>query len=251
MISSSGGTGAMIDQRTTHMNKKLATAGVTLGLLAGGAAGFALGTPGSSSAAQSTEATTTVATSGSTTSGTTATDRGADHAARLQEVLGSLVTDGTLTQAQLDAVIAELETAGPMGGPGGGRHGGGVRIGLDAAATALGITADELRTELEAGKTIAEVATTKGVDIQTVIDAVVADIKTHLDEEVAEGDLTQAEADTRLADATTRVTDMVDNVRPAGGPGMGGHRGGMGHHGPDDADDDTTDSNATTTTTIG
>src|SRR4051794_17858614 len=41
---------------------------------------------------------------------------------------------------------------------------------LDAAATALGITTDELKTELESGKTIAQVASDKGVDVQTVID---------------------------------------------------------------------------------
>src|SRR3954447_26598046 len=52
-------------------------------------------------------------------------------------------------------------------------HGGGVD--LETAATALGITPDELRTELEAGKTIAQVAGEKGVDVQTVIDALVAD----------------------------------------------------------------------------
>ena len=44
---------------------------------------------------------------------------------------------------------------------------------LDAAATAIGISVDELRTELESGKTIADVAKAHNVDVNTVIDAMV------------------------------------------------------------------------------
>ena len=88
---------------------------------------------------------------------------------------------------------------------------------------ALGITADELRTALEGGQTIAEVAAEKGVDVQTVIDAMVAEAKTHLDEEVAAGEHTQEEADQKLADVTERITDSVNNGMPARGDhGPGG-----------------------------
>ena len=56
--------------------------------------------------------------------------------------------------------------------------------GLEAAATAIGITEDELRTELEAGKSIAEVAAAHDVDVDTVIDAMVTeatdDIREHI-----------------------------------------------------------------------
>lgn len=79
------------------------------------------------------------------------------------------------------------------GRPGMGHGGRGVRIGIDAAATTLGITNDELRTELESGKTIAEVASDKGVNVQTVIDAMVAAETAHI---------------------TERVTDAVNGVRP-------------------------------------
>lgn len=44
---------------------------------------------------------------------------------------------------------------------------------LDAAATAIGISVDDLRTELESGKTIADVAKANNVDVNTVIDAMV------------------------------------------------------------------------------
>jgi len=68
--------------------------------------------------------------------------------------------------------------------------------GLDAAATAIGITADELKTELQSGKTIAEVAAAHNVDVDTVIDAMV----------------TEATADIR-----EHITDFVNNGRPERG----------------------------------
>lgn len=219
------------------MNKKIAALGLTLGLAGGAAAGFAFaGGPSLSLAATSTETSTDATTS-------TSDDHAAEHAARLTEVLQPLVEDGTLTQAQLDAVVATLQDAGPMGG---GRHGGGGRgANLEAAATALGTTVEELRTELQAGSTLAEVATAAGVDVQTVIDAIVAERTEHITARVADGTLTQAEADAKLAELPARVTEMVNSELPAGGRGG---RGGMGHRGGDATADATTD-DATTDTT--
>ena len=155
------------------------------------------------------------------------------------------VASGEHTQAEADAKLAEFKTRvtdmvnnvrpahGPEGrGPGGPK--------LEAVAKVLGVTAEELKTEL-ATKSLADVAKAKGVDITKVTDALVAEFKAHLDEEVASGEHTQAEADAKLAEFKTRVTDMVNNVRPAGapegrGPGGPGRGPGMGHgmgHGPD------------------
>jgi hypothetical protein len=100
------------------------------------------------------------------------------------------------------------------------------------AATALGMTEAELRTELDAGKSIAQVAEAKNVDLQVVIDALVAKQQAHIAEHVAEGKLTQAQADAKLVDLEKRVTKMV-NATPfpmKGGPGgKGGHGGKLGH----------------------
>jgi len=121
---------------------------------------------------------------------------------RLAAHLQSLVDDGTLTTSQRDAVVTALEGARPdhddhgggrHGGGHGGRHGGFRDAVLDTAATAIGITADELKTEIEAGKTIAEVAVENGKTAQDVIDALVA---------------------TASADLTQRITDLVNGVRP-------------------------------------
>ena len=198
-------------------SNKFAAVGLAVGLAAGGAAGLALVVPAVSGA----QTTSTTAAAGSTA--TAADTARPDPGTHIADALKPLVADGTLTQDQADKVTSTLKDTLPMGrgGPGMG-HGG---PGLDAAATALGITADELRTDIQNGQTIAQVAGAKGVNVQTVIDAMVAQAKTHLDQEVASGEHTQAEADQKLADITTRITDEVNTGMPArgdhgpGGPG--------------------------------
>lgn len=100
---------------------------------------------------------------------------------------------------------------------------------LAVAATALGMTEADLRTELEAGKSIAQVAEAKNVDLQKVIDALVAERKEHIATHVAEGKLTQAQADAQLADVEARVTEMVNKTGLPMKGGKGGHGGKMGH----------------------
>ena len=99
---------------------------------------------------------------------------------------------------------------------------------LDAAATALGMTVEELRTALVAGTSLADVAATKGVAVQKVIDAIVAAKTAELKQHVADGKLTQARADELLAGLSARVTAMVNADIPAFGRGGRGH-GGEGH----------------------
>jgi hypothetical protein len=55
---------------------------------------------------------------------------------------------------------------------------------LRQAADALGMTPAELRDELKAGRSIAEVAEEKGVDKQDVVDAIVADATEKLEAEI-------------------------------------------------------------------
>jgi hypothetical protein len=75
---------------------------------------------------------------------------------------------------------------------------GGHGAGLDTAADVLGMTPEELRAELQAGKRLAEVADEQGVDPQTVVDAVHAQMEETLQQAVADGRLTQEEADSIL-----------------------------------------------------
>lgn len=207
------------------MQKKFAVLGLTAGLMGGSLVGVALGVPGLAGATSGTVTVTAAGTPLAQTPDTTTPSTGApDPAARgqwMRDAVNGLVTAGTIDQEQADAVIAAIEAAKPERPEGHGHRGGrgerGGRIGLDAAATALGLTADELRTELQAGSTIAAVAQDKGVDVATVIAAMVDDAKAHLAEEVAEGDLTQEQADAKAAQLEARITDVVNN----GGPGRG------------------------------
>lgn len=200
------------------MNRKLVSTGLVAGLVAGTGAGLILQQTGLAGASNVVSA---VAVDDAASTDTASTDTRPDRSERLTEVLQPLVDDGTLTAAQMEAVIAALDAAGPMGGGGPGHGHGRGGFGLEAAATALGMTTDELRTALQDGSTIAEVATAQGVDVQTVIDALVAEATTRLAEKVADGELTQAEADERIAELTTRITEQVNSAMPMRGPGPG------------------------------
>lgn len=96
---------------------------------------------------------------------------------------------------------------------------------LEAAAEAIGVTVEDLHAALEDGQTIAQVAEANGVDVQTVIDALVADANAHLDEAVAEGRLSAEEADEKRAELTERITERVNNPRPERPEGERGPRG--------------------------
>ncbi len=206
------------------MNKKFATAGLLAGLVAGTGAGLILEQSGFAGAASPSAVIVDDTTDTGDTSHTGDTAR-PDRTARLTDVLQPLVDDGTITADQLTKVVAALDAAGPLGRHGGrgrhgnggdGGHGGGGRgAGIEAAATALGVTVEELHTALRDGTTIAALAATNGVDVQTVVDAMVAEATTRLAERVTAGDLTQAEADAKLTDVTARITDVVNNGRPA------------------------------------
>ncbi len=211
------------------MNKKLTALGVTAGLAAGGLGGLILAVPAISGAQTSTTQSAD-ASALSAPAGTPA-DR-PDPSVRIADVLKPLVDDGTITQAQADAVSAALVAdhqahEGDHGkrGPGGPKS--------EVLAQALGMSEADLHTALESGRTIAQVAADQGVDVQVVIDALTAGMTNHINEEIASGELTQEKADAKLADLTSRITDMVNNPRPAEGPGgRGGHGGPGGDRGP-------------------
>ncbi len=171
----------------------------------------------------------------------------AAYSAAANATVDQAVKDGKLTQAQADKIKAEAKNgfkggffghAGKgKGTPQGraGRAGAGFGFGeqtvLDAAAKALTITSDELKTQLKAGKSIADVATDKKIDIKTVKDAMLAATKADLAAKVKDGKLTQAQADNRYQEASSRIDKVVDAkfTPKAGNPGHPGHRGKPGN----------------------
>ena len=146
------------------------------------------------------------------------------------------VAAGRLTKeqgAELKARIAsdDFPLFGPPAFGGGhfGHHGG---PGLDAAAKYLGLTEAKLRTELESGKTLAQVAKAQDKSVDGLIAALKADAKQKLDAAVKAGRLTQAQETRMLADLDQRLGDFVNGKlmgrqqRGFDGPGRPDHDGG-------------------------
>jgi hypothetical protein len=202
--------------------------GLAGGLLAGTAAGLVFGVPGLSSAASDATPAVVVQQTDETDPATTdPADEAPEMGTRLRETLQQLVDDGTITAEQADAVTAHLVENRPERGEGGfgGRHGGhggpggmfgrgGPGMGSEALTELLGLTTEEIHTQLHDGATLAEIATAQGVEVQAVVDALIAELDTRLDEAVADGRIDQAEADEKLAEAETKITDRVNNGRP-------------------------------------
>ena len=78
-----------------------------------------------------------------------------------------------------------------------------VKDGVTAAAKALDITPAELGADLRSGKSLKEVAETRGVPYETVSAAVLAAVKADLDAAVTAGTIKQARAD-RILDRIER-----------------------------------------------
>jgi hypothetical protein len=152
---------------------------------------------------------------------TTAGDEASRAITAIVEKLAPLVDDGTITDAQAQAVAEQL--ADEFGGPRGHRRG--FRVGLDAAAEFLGMDVEDLASQLRDGATLAEIA---GDQTDALIAAMVADVEEHLAQAVDDGTLTQEQADEKLAEAEEHITTFVNEgppQRPEGAPGPGGRRG--------------------------
>lgn len=187
------------------MRKKIATAAIIGGI---GLTGGLLVGPGLASAAD----------------GTTSSSTGVSHRlTAIKDALKGLVADKTITQAQADKVATTLNESLPQGGKRG--HGGPGRIAPAEVAKVLGITVEELRTQLQAGKTLAEVASASGVSKADLIDGLVKAEEAQLAQAVTDGKLTQAQADTIKSSLKERITARVDQAKgdkagkgPRGGP---------------------------------
>jgi hypothetical protein len=150
--------------------------------------------------------------------------------------IDAAVAAGKITKEQADAMKARTAKDGVPFFGGGGHRGGGFGHGgfghggpasLDAAAEYLGLTEAQLHTQLESGKTLAEIAKAQGKTVDGLEKALTAATKTKLDAAVKAGTVTQAQADDLLKRATDHLDDLVN-----GKPGFHGHGGGRGFDGP-------------------
>jgi len=103
--------------------------------------------------------------------------------------------------------------------------------GLDAAAGYIGVTEAQLRTQLENGKSLAQVAKDHGKTAGGLSAALVADAKQKLDKAVSAKRITEAQADEMLTRLKQRIADLVNST---GGAGPRFERHGEGFRHPDD-----------------
>ena len=163
---------------------------------------------------------------------------------RMKMLLGIAVLVGVVAALGISSVVsaqssvtptptAPTEQAGPPGPGGFGPRGLHSQAALEAAAKALGMTADELSAELWGGKTLAAIAEEKGVDIADVKAAVeaaqIAETKTAINQAVTDGTITQAKADWLLAGLDKGY--WGPGAKGDFGFGMGPEMGGPGGHG--------------------
>lgn len=149
---------------------------------------------------------------------------------------------GGATVAALALIVgmagsAQAQTPGPTPqgrGPRTGQMpamGAGLRMGgpqaslVSVAANTLGMTQVDLVAQLQANKTIADVAAEKNVAPAAIVDAFVAPRVTQLNAAVAAGTITQAQADAMIAAMRANVTAQLSQPWTARGPGNGTPRG--------------------------
>jgi AraC-like DNA-binding protein len=145
------------------------------------------------------------------------------------DTLDQAVKDGRLTQAEADQLKTRITDwinsgmngipFGPMGPMMGlGHHGRGGFFGwgyntstlLDEVAKALGMDQQSLVTELQNGKSIADVAQEHNVDIQQLKQTVLNAMKASLDDAVKNSKLTQIQADQIYQSLSNKIDDLIN-----------------------------------------
>ena len=175
----------------------------------------------------------------------------------LSDQLNALVKSGRLTQAQANAMLAHAKSHGsnPFQGPfDGDFHGGGPAMGfgfgfqhrhhgfggpmggsagqaLDTAAKYLGVSEATLRSNLQSGKSLADIANSKDKSVSGLEAALLAQAKSQLDKAVADKHLTKQQ-ETKILSHISKFIDAIvthsftHHDRPGGWgppPGDGGN----------------------------
>src|SRR4051794_34256403 len=213
--------------------RKLAVGVAGLAVLAGGGGAYAAGTT-------------------STSPGRTAA-KPADLAAQQKAFLDDVAKRLNVTRDQLDAAIkgaaeARIDAAvaagkltkeqgeeakqrladgkgpilglagGPRGGGPGFGHGGPGHLfggsGLDAAAGYLGLSEDVLRTQMQSGKSLADVAKAQNKDVAGLKAAMKAAVTKQLDQAVTDKKLTADERTKILAEIDQHLDDLINRTAP-------------------------------------
>jgi len=93
---------------------------------------------------------------------------------------------------------------------------------IETLTSVLNISEDELRAARQDGQTLADIAEAQGVELQDVIDALVANAQARIDAKVAAGDIDAERAAEKLERIEDRITARANGEQPEG---RRGHRG--------------------------
>ena len=129
---------------------------------------------------------------------------------RMSSMLSGLVSNGTITQSQADAIIKAAEGMRAASKSIKDAN----RTALDSVITStLGISLDTLTSRLKAGETLATIA---GDKKSALITALAAEINKQINAALAAGKITADQATAQKAKSVDRVTNMVNNVKGFG-----------------------------------
>jgi polyhydroxyalkanoate synthesis regulator phasin len=141
-------------------------------------------------------------------------------------VLDDLVVDGVISQDQADA-IEEAFVAHRMEA----REARGA-FDLEVITGLLGLSGEEIHEALVGGQTLADLAVEQGVAVDDLVDAIVTERQSMIDEKVEAGVLTEEQAAEISEGLVDRVTARVNGERPEGAPQGGPGFGRRGRFGP-------------------
>jgi AraC-like DNA-binding protein len=132
----------------------------------------------------------------------------------LTDRVDAAVAAGRITKAEGDALKQRIASSDfPLFGGFHRGFGGHALFGhSDAAAAYIGITEAQLHTELEGGKSLAQVAQVHGKSVAGLLDALYADAKQRLDDAVTAGRLSKADETRMLDSLKQRIADLVNRT---------------------------------------
>jgi hypothetical protein len=147
------------------------------------------------------------------------------------QVADEALAEGWLTEEQAAQMKERMDQGfGARGmdkglmGPRGGFMGRGGDSIIGLIAEELDLPVQDLFAELRDGKSLGDLASEKGVDVEAVTDKYLAQLEENLKQAVEDGKITQNQADWQLDQAKERVPDLLNNTWEGRFPG--GHPGG-------------------------
>ncbi|MCU0496238.1 MAG: hypothetical protein MUF87_02665 [Anaerolineae bacterium] len=141
------------------------------------------------------------------------------------EWINDQVDNGRITQERADELIADLDTRITEALNFDRQQAQLERLVVMEVAGETGLTMREIVEELRAGKTLTQILTENGEDVQAFTDQTIAQAERRLNDLVANSMITQAEADERLATIREQLPMILEQTFDLPEAPMGRHQG--------------------------